>query len=243
MLLHFCTLNLTQVVTSRLWPTCIINALNSSQTFPPLPFYWIMALWRWAKKMKSDCISLLEDHLIALLQKGKDGRWMKKGERKGWQIKDRGAIKLIRVLFCMMSRAATATSSIHPAKRCRVPTNASNIEPWWAKDTCWMKPLGADSFIQSNAFTRHPLISENGARTVKLVLNVCPWSIHKSHAWERWVTAKHSGSSEVFVSLPLLSTICAVFVFEGWTGISRAHLTWFRLHDSFLIRTRWEYAV
>lgn len=40
------------------------------------------------------------------------------------------------------------------------------------------------------------------------------------------MTAKHSVSSELFVSLPLLSAICAVFVFESWTRVSRAHFSW-----------------
>lgn len=79
----------------------------------------------------------------------------------------------------------------------------------------WIKPLGADRWIQSDFFTRHPLVFEKkGVQTPKLPLNGRSDSFIKPRM-RHWVTAKHSGSSEFFVSLPLHSAICAVLCLKA----------------------------
>ncbi len=146
-------------------------------------------LWGWGNQMKRDCIYILEENHIALPKReGRKCRW-KKGARKGvkdWQIKDRGPIKLIRLLFCLMSRAATATFCIHLANSLldKVQSASKHIKHWALmrkRHMChlWMKPLGADSLIQSNAFSQHPLVFEKGVKTLKLGLNACPYPFIK----------------------------------------------------------------
>ncbi len=140
--------------------------------------------WRWANQKKSDCIYLLEENHIALAKReGRKCRW-KKGARNGatgWKIKDRGPIKMIRLLFSLMSRAATATFSIHLANSLldKVQSTSKRIKHWALMRKrhmrhLWMKPLGADSLIQSNVFSRHPLVFEKGVKTLKLGLNARP---------------------------------------------------------------------
>lgn len=156
---------------------------------------------------------------------------------------------MIRILYRLMRKTTIETSCIHlvnsihevqsSSKHYSMFKQHSSTDDQKTRASLLNKAIGCWSLDPIRLLHSTPTrIRKKRVQTPKLPLNGRRDSFIKPRM-RHWVTAKHSGSSEFFVSLPLHSAICAVLCLKaelesgghtsaGFRFQSVTHLWWGR---------------